>query len=230
MGKRVVSFSLWGKDPMYGEGAVANAQMCRELYRGWEVWVALATDNPPEPSVVERLRALGARVYDAGAQPEKYGMLWRAEAAWEPEVERIVIRDCDSRPSTRETCAVEAWAHSGKPVHIMRDHKNHTAPIMGGMWGAVVAQLPSGVRDSFRSHVHAIAAGLPLPQAHRGRYVEGSDQAWLAASVWPLVKGCACIHDDWGRFEGAQDWPCARKGKGFVGQQLHADGKAIWPK
>lgn len=60
-----------------------------------------------------------------------FGMLWRFSIAGDESVDRYVIRDVDSRLNTRERLAVQDWIESGFPLHVMRDHPYHVAPIMG---------------------------------------------------------------------------------------------------
>ncbi len=40
------------------------------------------------------------------------------------------------RISSREVAAVSDWLNSTLPFHVMRDHPDHGAEILGGMWGA----------------------------------------------------------------------------------------------
>ena len=48
----------------------------------------------------------------------------------------VHFRDLDSRPSERELEAVSEFHSSRKTVHVMRDHREHRAPMLAGMWGA----------------------------------------------------------------------------------------------
>lgn len=48
------------------------------------------------------------------------GMFWRWLVAEDPDVERFLIRDVDSRLNEREARAVDEWILSGKAYHIMR--------------------------------------------------------------------------------------------------------------
>ena len=46
-------------------------------------------------------------------------------------VDRYIIRDVDSRLNIRERFAVEEWINSDKQFHLMRDHPQQAAVIMG---------------------------------------------------------------------------------------------------
>jgi len=52
-----------------------------------------------------------------------------------PEVELLFSRDADSRINDRDIWCINDFINSQSLVHIIRDHRNHTFPIMGGMCG-----------------------------------------------------------------------------------------------
>ncbi len=55
------------------------------------------------------------------------------------QVDAILCRDLDSHITPREVAAVEEFFSYPKlTFHTMRDNPAHTAPVMGGMWGAKV--------------------------------------------------------------------------------------------
>jgi hypothetical protein len=62
-------------------------------------------------------------------------MSWRFLVLGDPTVEKFAVRDLDSRLSQRERMAVEEWENSAFPFRGMRDHPEHSVPLMGGMWG-----------------------------------------------------------------------------------------------
>ena len=64
------------------------------------------------------------------------GLYWRFEVFDRADCEYALVRDADSIPSSRERDLTLEWIHSGKKIHIIRDHPNHTWPINAGMWGA----------------------------------------------------------------------------------------------
>src|SRR5215831_8790799 len=131
--KNVISFSLWGTQPMYWAGAVKNVNLAREYFPGWICRFYI--DNQSPRSLVEPIIRSGAEVVFKDRVDEFGGLFWRFLAASDPEVDAVAFRDCDSRISAREYSAVEAWLGSHKRVHIIRDHPYHNTPILGGMFG-----------------------------------------------------------------------------------------------
>lgn len=165
--RRRVSFSLFGNDPLYWRGAIANADLVRMHYPGWEA-VFHTKDVPP--GALAELKKRGATVVEC----DHANMMF---ARFLPFCEEgvVISRDCDSRIHPREVRAVNEWLASDKPYHVIRDHPEHViewAPVMGGLWG--------GRRPLDE------CARLSLERAMNdpGYAGWGGDQRWLAEVVW----------------------------------------------
>jgi Tfp pilus assembly protein PilF len=191
-GRNIIAFSLWGADPRYTEGAVANAALRPTLYPGWTCRYYVDRTVPAE--VVGRLELRGTEVVmmpDRAGPSE--GLFWRFFPAGDPNVDRFLCRDCDSRLNTQERAAVEAWLRSDRPFHAMRDAVFHTELILAGLWGGVGGSLP-GIE----------AASASYARHNPGRW---ADQDFLRTEIWPRIKGQILAHDSNYRFAGAVDFP-----------------------
>jgi protein O-GlcNAc transferase len=131
--RRAISMGLYGSTPKYTVGAVRNVELASKIYPGWKVYVYLDPTTVPQ-DIIKQLEARGAVIR---ANPAHANMFARFLIADEPEVDRFIVRDPDSRISQREKDAVDEWMASGFMMHNMRDHPNHREPVMGGLWGAV---------------------------------------------------------------------------------------------
>ena len=69
-------------------------------------------------------------------------MFWRFLAFDDQNVDFVMVRDVDSPFTVRERLAVEEWLASGFPFHVIRDHRYHMEPMMGGLWGGRTGVLP----------------------------------------------------------------------------------------
>ena len=228
--KAVISFALWGDDPMYYYGAVRNIIAAREHYRGWECWFYC---HPSIKRFSWALEALGAKVIEFVPDAKEHTNLYhRYRPIMDPTVDKVIFRDCDSIVNAREAVCVKAWTDSKQPVHSMRDHRMHTAPIMGGMWGCYPREMLKIAKDfeaSLQKRNMAIVNGEPEEGPRRGR-LHYSDQTWLAHYLWPLVKDHVIVHDNWKRFSGNElPVPHTLEDKrNFVGQAYKPDGTPIW--
>jgi hypothetical protein len=181
--KNVISFSLWGNNSYYVDGAFVVLDSAKRYYPNWECWVYVSTDV--EAATVDKLKAYGVKVIIKDPPKGKaYKFLpafWRFLPASDLRVERFVVRDLDSPITHREVAAVNEWERSGKVLHIMRDHPKHEVPIMAGMWGAKASAL----RDMEK---------LISKWNNYARY--GSDQKFLAHIIYPRFCDDALIHSE----------------------------------
>lgn len=206
-GKQIVSFSLYGNNPRYTDGAIANAKLMRTIYPGWSMLVF--HDNSVPENIFKILRKYGAELRDMSKQ-NMNAMSWRFTVS--ENVARFCARDIDSRLSQREKLAVDEWILSGKKFHVMRDHPSHSLhPISGGMWCASEA----GIRQ-----IQRILFTLPSGN----QYMQDMD--WLNTYLWPIVKKSVLQHDSFScdRFGGGLPFPTARVGWEHVGS-IYIDGK-----
>ena len=198
--KNIIAFSLWGDDPVYTHGAIVNAQMAPNIYPSWQCRF-YCDDSVPTP-IRNELKRLGADVRmieDSGLSDFK--TIWRFLVADDPNVDRFVCRDADSRLNSQEAVAVDDWIKSGKPFHVMRDHIYHMEVMLAGLWGGVTGVLPN-VRE---------LANTALGYS-KNRW---NDQEFLRDVIWPVIRTQACVHDSVYQFRGAGDFPthCRLPGK-----------------
>ena len=177
MGKKVISFSLYGKHPRYTLGAIANARHANRAYPGWVCRFYVADDVPE--GVISRLKDHGADVVSMGRRGGHEAMFWRFFATVDPEVDVALSRDVDSRFTKCELLMVNEWLASGKKFHVM-----HTSfsprPIMGGLWG-VQGGIPN-FKELLEDHLR-----LSLN-------TWGTDEQFLEANLYPQMKGKVFVH------------------------------------
>lgn len=221
----VVSFSLWGTDETYRYGAMRNVELVAKHYG--PAWRCRFYLFPSSDDMAKPLEDAGAEVAYSVLSDEREGLFARHEALFDPLVRRVVFRDADSRPGAREAELVREWVRSWKGFHSIRDHRRHTSPVMGGMWGALTSALPAGFRAMYEDWLAAVREGtVPYFRAAAGRYGRYSDQAFLALAVWPSMMSDCCMHD-------SSSLAKVRDGDFFIGQQWHVKNgveEPIWVK
>lgn len=205
---KLICFSLWGNNSKYTLGALQNASLAKIVYPDWKCRFYVGQSAPVD--VTAQLEEFdNVEVVHMPEEGDWTGMFWRFLAASDPDVDVMISRDCDSRLWFREKAAVDEWLASDKDFHIMRDNHQHTAPIMGGMWG-VRGDLLSNLKDK-------------IAQFSKGDFWQ-VDQNFLAQEVYPDVVGRAIVHDPF--FE-AKPFPYPRDEKHFVGQSYAGTGKIL---
>lgn len=215
--KCVISYSLYGHEPRYVLGALRNAIGVRQYYPAWtpRFYIDCATFER-NAWVCCQLECAGAEVIVMGRDNSIPPMLWRFLVADDLEVDRFLIRDCDSRLSHREADAVGEWIKSDLILHVMRDHPAHQV-IPGGMWGAMWRRPNWEAPKMARLIERFLEHHKGDPSAYQ------ADQDFLARYVWPWASASALIHDsspDRRNEIGGQRFPRKREWPRFVGEVM----------
>jgi len=193
-GLNVLSYSLFGDQPRYLDGALRNAVVARHLYPGWRVRFYVDATVPNRSKSL--LTNEGAELIEIAPEDPlaRFGTCWRFLVEDDSDVALYVVRDCDAVINVKERAAVEEWLISGLTLHVMRDHPCHAALILAGMWGARAGRL-GPMRDRLLDFVS------DRPEA-TGDY--DFDQQFLRHEVWPLMKDDMLQHDSWFNYHGSQ--------------------------
>ena len=178
MGKKVISFSLFGKNPKYTLGAVANARHANRAYPGW-VCRFYVTDDVPE-FVVSKLKDYGVEVINIGPRLSHEPTLWRFFATVDPEVDITLLRDADSRFTKCELLMVNEWLASDKKFHVMHPGP-YPLPILAGLWG-VRGNIPN-LKELLEDHLRS------------GVNTRGTDEQFLKDKLYPQMKGKVFVHE-----------------------------------
>ena len=209
--KKVITFSLWGDNPVYTIGAVKNAELAETVYPGWECWFYVGQSVPAD--IVQTLEAKdNCKVIKMDEEGDWDGMFWRFIPASDPEVDIMISRDTDSRLNSREAGAVTEWLEMGKRFHIMRDHPHHGTQILGGMWG---------VRGDILSNMEELVG-----ECKKGNYWQ-VDQDFLKEKIYPVIEPYAHVNDE---FFQKVAFPTTRKGKLFIGQAYNEHDQPLHPE
>jgi hypothetical protein len=178
----------------YFEGALQNIKGAKLYYPDWIVRIyvfglhkrfeALLLEGSNN---VELVRCSNTSPLAASSSRK---MIARFLSYDDPETLYLISRDVDSRFSPRELFAVNEWISSGAPFHVMRDHKEHGVPILGGMFGMRRGAL-AGKATSMTDLVSSAFAQEPNGITS----MRGEDQSFLAKHIWPLVSSETVTHD-----------------------------------
>jgi len=183
--KKVISFSLYGNSPRYFANLNDVIHSYKNFFPGWELRLYIAKDIAP--SIIQNLLELGCGliIMNSSGIHSAY-TTWRFLAMEDKNAEAVIMRDLDSIATLREKTMIDQWLSSQKKVHIIRDHVNHNARIMAGMWGLKPKLLNINLKK---------AAGSILMTNNYG-----IDQVFLENIIYPLIKNSVFIHDSFPRF------------------------------
>lgn len=176
---KLISFSLYGKNPKYITGMWENIELQPEVYPDWNI--IIYHDNTVPEAYLNLFSQNGIILRDMSGT----GLLaadWRFLAYDEKKCERFIVRDSDSRFSHREAQIVKEWEDEDTILHIIRDHPHHGYPIMGGMWGMKNKAFPEDytMRGLITEHNGASNSS----PTNRKKWIM-KDQKFLANVIYP---------------------------------------------
>ncbi len=190
-GQNVISFSLWGKSPVYAYGAMINLVLSRTVYPGWTCRFYVAADVPQ--ACVAYLRDNGAELRNIEDEYPGVGPVQRFLVMNDRTVGRFLVRDCDARLSAEEAGHVQEWIDSGYPFHVMRDEVLHNDLMLAGLW-AGRTDCGIDIFDLTRRYF------LDGPNANYGQ-----DQRMLGRMLWPLIRNRCLVHDKYYHLAGVHE-------------------------
>ena len=201
--RNIIAFCLWGNDQHYYKFALINAIIAPIIYPGWRA--RFYCDDSIPLKLINKLKENQAEVVITESKGAYYGLLWRFRVISDPEIDRFLIRDCDSILNCQERVAVDEWLASDKCFHLMRDFYTHSALILAGMWGGIGGLIPnvSPLIDSYYEMQDK---------------VRNIDQVFLSRCIWPFVKQSYLAHDEYFDFGNTKPFP--KFGK-FPGHKWH---------
>ena len=204
---------------------IENVLIAKELYKGWTVRVHYNDTVPTKIIDWLKLQDNVILVHHENMKTKASNMFWRFEDLFIKNA-TVIVRDSDSRLSEREFGFVNEWLQSSKDFHIIRDHKDHTTPILAGTMGCRnncldYLGIPNGSRNvnacpmSFEKGLQFMKRFLVSVPPEMDKY--NIDQIFLAQYVYNFVIGNAyvnCVHIPYEPFAKVSE----SKDKGFVGE------------
>lgn len=221
MNRTLVSFSLFGNDSRYIDGAIRNAQHLRTDHPDWDV--RFYTSDEVSAEVDNRLRSFDAKVVKRIRRHPFDGTFWRFEPMNETNYDFVIFRDVDSLIGPTDAACVSKWASAKRVFHLIRSHPSHWHPIMAGLWGCRPTFTPN-----FRTLLRLWRLQC-IRTKRRPFHQRDDDQHFLARFIYPFAQYSCMVHSDFIAFgdEGPTPVPKGLDDVGFPGERLHADGTAF---
>jgi hypothetical protein len=184
----VFSFCLYGpENPRYYPGLLENIDLVDKYFAGWKVYVYLGSDV--EKTMIETLEKRPNVIVRFTGAVGAINMIHRFYAIDEPGVDLMLVRDADSRIHWKDRWAIREFVLNPKYIaHTIRDNIEHTADMMGGLWG---------LRKSSGIHMKSTYANY-VEDTKKGHRV-GHDQNFLADVIYPQVVSRMLVHYSNGR-------------------------------
>ena len=188
---KVISYSLYGNNPIYIHGALENCLRRDKFFRDWEIKFYINSTVPE--NIINELHDRGAICINISDDKQFANSMWRFLPASDNNVDYFISRDCDSRLSLRDSVGVQEWIESEKDFHIIRDHPiGHSWPMNAGMWGSrggSIANISNLIESYIASHPYLVSE-------------KTIDQLFLKEIIYPKAINSLLLHDEYFNYEG----------------------------
>ena len=203
------TFSIWGDNPKYLQGAIRNVELAEEIFPEWKCVFYYDSTVPKE--TIDKLSTFKNTIVKE-VTDNSFGAFWRFEMMFNnPGV--ILSRDTDSRLSLREKELIDNWLETEYNYMIIRDHDAHYEfPILAGMWGKKNILMDISLKDAMQEYMSV------------KQYLV--DQFYLRDKVWPVIMNDTAIYGvkevDWMRE--TYDF----ENKNFIGQTYTENDEPVY--
>jgi hypothetical protein len=174
---KVISFCIYGSADKYCRGLQENLDIIQRDLPDYNVFIYVG-DNVDEKWInIFNIYPFVKLFYTNRIGHDN--MINRFFAIDEPNVEIAFIRDSDSRIHQRDLWCIRDFEKSSTEFVFTttRDHKEHRAFVMGGLWGIKKGALPYKLTEYYSAYNNG---NQKINQVQH-------DQQFLARVIYPLV-------------------------------------------
>lgn len=184
---KVFSFTLYGDLDRYCKGMVCNVEEIEKRFPDFEIWIHTG-DSIPDTIINELSKHPSVKLLPTG----EIGMInkiYRYLPIDDPNVEIMIVRDADSRVYERDEQSIREFMKSEKKFQIIRDHRVHAIPILGGLFGVKKGCLEMPMMALFSIFFER--------DVKREDFCYDDDQKFLKNWVYPRIIHNALIQDEY---------------------------------
>lgn len=195
--KKIISFSLFGTNETYTNGAICNAELAKKIYPEWICRFYCGVSVPQY--VINKLNEYENVEVVMMDETQNYSFrMWRYLPMIDDEVSIFLSRDADSRLSFREKRVVDLFIESDKLIHSIQDHGCHF-DFMAGMWA---------MKKSINIDL------LKLFEEWGEEKTYESDQLFLRQIIVPIFEEKKLVHCSYYQ----KSFPFEKENEHFVGE------------
>ncbi len=220
---KVISFGVWGNNPLYINGLIKNCYNIKTNYPEWNVWVYY--NNTVQSDIISHLTNLGISLFHMdNDNTSGTNSVWRFYPTMDESVDILLSRDCDSRITNREMHLVNEWIDSDKELHIIRDHAWHQMPILAGMFGLKRGGLMNKFSEELLKHLNGISI---IQDINNKTLIDSNmyqfDELFLQEKIFPLSTNIRMTHISAGAMYEGDIIISPPHNNDFIGNKINQD-------
>jgi hypothetical protein len=180
--RKIISFCIYGDNLKYTRGLYENLLLIQQNLPDYHAVIYEGNNVPSE--WIEKYKQF---LFVQHIKTESIGhdnMIDRFYAVDLEDAEIVFIRDADSRIHSRDLFTIKHFEQSKHTFHTTRDHPEHGAPILGGLWGIKKGAVTQSIHDLYLSF-------NPLQQQVNAVQ---HDQMFLRNILYPLIQNNIIVY------------------------------------
>lgn len=172
---KVISFCIYGSNDKYCQGLNENLKLIQSNLQDYLAFIYVG-DNVSESWITQFKSYPFVQIFFTNING-MYNRCQRFLAIDNDNVDIAVIRDTDSRLHERDIWCIRHFENSSYKFHAIRDHPDHGALILAGLWG---------IKKTINLNIQKLLDKYLLIN-NNINYVQ-YDQYFLRDIVYPLVN------------------------------------------
>ena len=173
---KVISFCVYGSKDKYCKGLDENLKLIQCYLPDYNVFIYVGDGVPDHWIELYKLYPF-VKIIETGRIAHD-NMINRFFAIDDPDVDIAHIRDADSRLHERDIWCIKKFEKSQYSFYTIRDHPEHRAYILGGLWGIKKGFLQEKIQELYTRY------NLLNQTINKIQH----DQYFLRDIVYPLVN------------------------------------------
>jgi len=179
---KVISFCIYGSNDKYCKGLDENLKLIQSNLPDYNVFVYVGNDVPSNWLEQYKTYEFVKLIYTNRIGHDN--MINRFFAIDQENVDIAIIRDADSRLHERDIWCIKQFEKSFYTFHTIRDHPEHRALILGGLWGIKKDCINISIQELYKKFN---ASNQTVNKIQH-------DQYFLRDIVYPLVSSNMIIY------------------------------------
>lgn len=172
---KVISFCIYGSNNKYCKGLDENLKLIQINLTDYNAFIYVGDNVPDHWISTYKSYQFVKLIYTERTGHDN--MINRFFAIDHEDVDIAIIRDADSRLHERDIWCIKHFETSSYKFHTIRDHPEHRALILGGLWGIKKGCIDISIQDLYKQ----------FNSSNKSFNIVQHDQYFLRDIVYPLV-------------------------------------------
>jgi hypothetical protein len=188
--KKIISYSLWGNNPIYTFGALENVYLAKEIFPDWIVRIYYKNIPIGIKEELEKCNNCELILIDNDKYNFGIGSMFRFKILFDDSVDIFIVRDTDSRLCIEDKKNIDIWEKSNFGFYLIQDNPIQELNLyfLAGMWGGKKGYLNNNEINLLLNKFNYWNENKMSVTYYKRKENNSSDQDFLKYELVPLIK------------------------------------------